>query len=153
MNTCLIVWMPCILRVSLSAAILVCVVSYCMRKLCSGPKCCERLHCFPSKEQYCPHSPVNWLITSLMRMEQPATIGTLSDCQVTSEPKTRTCLIWENGFRENQIPQHEAPSERAATGQLLRRCDRYSVWLRSDWEWKVVCYFKHTLHINYHTIV
>ena len=30
---------------------------------------------FPSKEQYCPHSPVNWLITSLMRMEQLVTMG------------------------------------------------------------------------------
>lgn len=51
----------------------------------------------PCKEQYCPRSPVNWLITSLMRMERPVTMDTLSDGQVTSEPKTRTCLIWENG--------------------------------------------------------
>lgn len=48
---------------------------------------------FPCKEQYCPHGPVNWLITSLMRMERPVTMATLSDGRVTSEPKSRTCLI------------------------------------------------------------
>lgn len=33
---------------------------------CTVPRC---------KEQYCPRSPVNWLITSLMRTEQPVTMG------------------------------------------------------------------------------
>lgn len=68
-------------------------------------------HCFPRKEQYCPRSPVNWLITSLMRVEQPATMATLSDSQVTSEPKTRTCLIWENGLGADKIPEHGAAGE------------------------------------------
>lgn len=68
-------------------------------------------HCFPRKEQYCPRSPVNWLITSLMRVQQPATMATLSDSQVTSEPKTRTCLIWENGLGADKIPEHGAAGE------------------------------------------
>lgn len=41
----------------------------------SSTQCSEWLHCFPCKEHYCPHSAVNWLITSLMRMERPVTMG------------------------------------------------------------------------------
>lgn len=76
----------------------------------SAPSAVSGCTVSPVKGHYCPHSPVNWLITSLMRMEQPATMGALSDGQVTSEPKTRACLIWENGLRADKIPEHEAVS-------------------------------------------
>lgn len=48
---------------------------------------------FPVKSSIVPQGPVNWLITSLMHMEQAVTKATLSDGQVTSEPKTRASLI------------------------------------------------------------
>ena len=54
------------------------VVSCCVEAVLGSPsstQCSEWLHCFPCKEHYCPHSSVNWLITSLMRMERPVTMG------------------------------------------------------------------------------
>lgn len=102
-----------ILYISLCAVILVscCQLLHVVAVLWCLAQCCEWLHCFPCEEHYCPHCPVNWLITSLMRMEQHVTVGTLSDSPVTSEPKTRTSAIGENGLRAMKIPEHEALSE------------------------------------------
>lgn len=57
----------------------------------------------PCKGHDCPSGPVNWLITSLMHTEQLATMAALSDGRVTSEPKTRTRLIWRNVPGANEI--------------------------------------------------
>lgn len=59
----------------------------------------------PCKGHDCPSGPVNWLITSLMHMEQFATMAALSGGRVTSEPKTRTRLIWRNVPGADQIPE------------------------------------------------
>lgn len=59
----------------------------------------------PCKGHDCPSGPVNWLITSLMHMEQLATMAALSGGRVTSEPKTRTRLIWRNVPGAEQIPE------------------------------------------------
>lgn len=61
----------------------------------------------PCKGHDCPRGPVNWLITSLMHMEQLATMAALSDGRVTSDPKTRTRarLIWRNVQIPDQIPE------------------------------------------------
>lgn len=97
---CAPVWSLCTLYVQLFWFH---VVSCCMwKQRCGLPVLWVAALFPPVKDSIVPHSPVNWLITSLMHMEQPVTMDTLSDSQVTSEPKTRACLIWENGLPDRQ---------------------------------------------------